>query len=72
MEAGQKTLLTVKDAADYLHCSPKTLNMWRGTGNGPPYVKLACVLYDQVDLDKFIESRKRRSTSDPGPSTPVN
>jgi excisionase family DNA binding protein len=58
-------LLTVKEAADYLRCGVSTLNKLRVTGGGPRYVKFGGkVLYDQRDLDKWIEDHKRNSTSD--------
>jgi len=56
-----------KRAAEYLTCSPKTLEKWRVYGSGPVYVKIGNLCrYRQVDLDIWIESRRRVSTSDRG------
>jgi predicted DNA-binding transcriptional regulator AlpA len=33
------TLLTVEDAASHLKISKHTLNRWRVTGEGPPFIK---------------------------------
>jgi hypothetical protein len=33
-------LITVKEAAEFLRCSVVSLNRWRGTGNGPPFVRV--------------------------------
>lgn len=60
-------LLTPRQAAERLAIAGHTLARWRLEGGGPPYVKVgASVRYDAQDLDAFIESRKRRSTSDAG------
>jgi excisionase family DNA binding protein len=61
----RKALFTVKEAAVYLRCGVSTLNKLRVTGGGPRYVKIGGkILYDQRDLDKWIEDHKRNSTSD--------
>jgi hypothetical protein len=53
-------------AAQYLGIAESTLNKSRLTGEGPPFVKVGSrsVVYRRCDLDKFLESRLRRSTSD--------
>lgn len=57
--------LKVKDAACYCGLSTSTLNKYRVTGEGPTFRKLGrAVLYDTLDLDLWLESCKRRSTSD--------
>lgn len=56
-------------AAAYLGMSPKTLEKLRWAGGGPAYYKLAGVRYLEEDLDTWIQSRRRISTSDPGPVT---
>lgn len=54
-------------AARYVGCSPRTLEKYRQTGGGPVYLKIGrSVLYRQVDLDRWLESCLRTSTSDPG------
>jgi excisionase family DNA binding protein len=62
------SLLTPHDAAQYLHVSPRTLTKWRGQGGGPRYAKVGRrVVYRQADLEAWVESQVRTSTSDPGP-----
>jgi hypothetical protein len=61
----RKALLTVKEAAAYVRHGVSTLNKLRTRGGGPRYSKPASkVLYDQRDLDKWIEDHKHNSTSD--------
>lgn len=56
--------LTVKQAAEYVPIGASTLNKLRVSGGGPRYIKIGNrVLYDQRDLDKWIEDHKRESTS---------
>jgi hypothetical protein len=51
-------------AAIYLGLSPRTLEKWRLTGQGPPYTKCGrrC-LYRLEDLDVWAEAGMRESTS---------
>ena len=47
----------------------KTLSNWRGTGDGPPYLKIgggrnARVLYDPEEVDKWLASHRVTSTSE--------
>ncbi len=60
-------LLTVEDAAARLKISKHTLNRWRVTGEGPPFVKYGprLVRYVEVALDEWARLRTRRSTSEP-------
>ena len=68
---GPRVLLTTHEAAAYLRLSPRTLERYRVTGEGPAYVKLGRrVFYERKALDDWLELRRRRSTSDPGPSPP--
>jgi len=54
-------------AADYLGLSVRTLDRFRVIGGGPRFWKGGSrVLYDQRDLDAWVEERKQRSTSDIG------
>ena len=51
-------LLDTGEAAAYLHLSPRTLERYRVTGEGPRFLKLGRrVLYRRDDLDTWIESR---------------
>ena len=57
-----------KEAAVYLKSSESTLAKKRLKGNGPTYTKFGRkVLYAKRDLDEFLKSRRRLSTSDSGP-----
>jgi len=61
-------LLREKEVAEYLKVSPKTLQAWRFRGRGPTFRKIGRIcLYEESDLQAFIEASKRKSTSDPGP-----
>ena len=54
-------------AAEYLGVAESTLAKWRMRGDPPTYRKLGrVVVYDQADLDSYLESCRRQSTSDPG------
>ena len=61
--------LSAREAAALLGVSAKMLERWRGTGAGPPYLRLGhrTVRYAVRDLEAFIASRRRASTADPGP-----
>jgi predicted DNA-binding transcriptional regulator AlpA len=53
------------EAAIYCGLSMSTLNKLRMFGGGPIYLKLGrSVVYDQDDLDAWLDSKKRQSTSD--------
>ena len=55
--------------ADYIDKSESRLAKLRHFGGGPPFVKIGrSVLYDLDDVDRWLEGRKRRSTSDAGGS----
>jgi hypothetical protein len=57
--------LTVKEAAAYIPLAAGHLNNLRTAGKGPRFIKLGRkVLYDTRDLDAWIDSNKRSSTSD--------
>lgn len=60
-------LLTELEAAEILNVEPTTLRRWRWVGRPPSFLKIgAAVRYDLADLQKFIEARRRSSTSDQG------
>lgn len=48
--------------------SESTLAKMRMRGDGPPYSKVGAkiVVYSTADLDDWVASRRRTSTSDPG------
>lgn len=58
-------LMKLRDAAAYLGLSTSFLNKRRVYGGGPKYVKLGGrVAYRKEDLDEWVNSRVRESTSD--------
>ena len=60
-------LLNQREAAELCRLSPRTLERYRCTGFGPVYRKLGRrVLYSPADIDAWIASRVRTSTSDLG------
>jgi predicted DNA-binding transcriptional regulator AlpA len=61
-------LLTVEETAARLKLSKHTLNRWRVTGEGPPFVKYGprLVRYGVATLDEWEQSRVRGSTSEYG------
>ena len=60
-------LLTTRQAAERLGLSPRTLERYRVTGDGPEFVKMGhAVRYVAGKLNEWIEARTRRSTSDDG------
>lgn len=61
-------LLTETQAAEILQLTPRALQAWRYQGRGPRFVKISAraVRYRLDDLEEWIETRLRRSTSDPG------
>jgi predicted DNA-binding transcriptional regulator AlpA len=56
------------EAAAYIGSAEATLNKDRLTGRlGIPFIKIGrAVVYDTTELDRWLESRKRVSTSDAG------
>lgn len=62
-----RELLTERHVAGVLRVSVKALQAWRLRGGGPPFIKLGrCVRYRLEDLEAFIASARRHSTSDRG------
>jgi predicted DNA-binding transcriptional regulator AlpA len=58
-----------RTAAEYLGVSASTLAKWRMRGDPPSYCKLGrVVVYDQTDLDEWLQACRRRSTSESEPS----
>ena len=50
-----------------LGLKPRTVDTWRVTGEGPPFVRIGRVVrYRQSDIETFLAGQLRRSTSDPG------
>jgi hypothetical protein len=60
----QPQRMSVEWAARYIGLSVAFLNKARLTGSGPTYLKLGRrVAYDVDDLDAWLNSRRRTSTS---------
>ncbi|MFW7268629.1 helix-turn-helix transcriptional regulator [Gluconacetobacter sp. Hr-1-5] len=55
-----------RQASEFLGLSGRTLQNWRRTGDGPPYVQLSerRVGYTHAALRAWVASRSVRSTSD--------
>lgn len=61
----ERKFLTTSEAARYLGVGKSTLEKRRLTGGGPVYAKLGrTVIYIISDLDAWVASRRRRSTSE--------
>jgi DNA-binding transcriptional MerR regulator len=62
-----RTLINRRELAEKLGLSPHTLAVWAVRGFGVPVVKCGSrAMYDPEDVERFIEARKRASTSDDG------
>lgn len=63
-----EALLTTKEAARHLAVSTAFLERDRWAGARIPYIKVGtrAVRYRRADLEDFLASQLRRSTSDPG------
>jgi predicted site-specific integrase-resolvase len=58
--------LSQLDLARRWAISPRTLERWRWTGEGPRYIKLVGrIVYRQEDVDAFEKARLHDSTSQP-------
>lgn len=64
----EQNLLNTKEAAQYLCVSKAFLERDRWAGAKVPFIKVGsrAVRYRLSDLEEFLDSRVRRSTSDPG------
>ena len=60
------TMLRAPAAAAYVGLSTSTMAKMRCRGDGPVYSKAGprVVVYDMADLERWLASRRRRSTSD--------
>jgi excisionase family DNA binding protein len=59
-------VLTTDQAAAHLALGRSTLEKWRCSGTGPKFIKLGLrrVGYHKADLDEWVASRRRTSTSE--------
>lgn len=59
-----KRVLSAPEAAAHVGLSKQTMAKMRVYGGGPPFLKLGRrVLYDLTDLDRWLASHRRASTS---------
>lgn len=65
---GAAAMMTEHEAAAELRLSVKTLRNWRVAGKGPQFCvyETRAVRYRRSDLEAYIVSARRRSTSDKG------
>ena len=54
-----KTLLSTKEAAEYLGVTVKTLACWRSTDKGLPYIKRGRIWYALEDINEWLEKGKQ-------------
>ena len=67
MNEKDKHYLSTREAADWLGLSPRTLDRYRVSGDGPPFHRFgARVRYLLADLEAWAAARRRTSTSDDG------
>jgi predicted DNA-binding transcriptional regulator AlpA len=59
-------ILLTAEAAEHVKLSASSLEKARVRGDGPPFIRIGSrkVGYLAADLDKWLESRRRTSTSD--------
>lgn len=63
----RQTLLNTRQAAEQLSLSPRTLERYRVTGEGPEFFKIGrAVRYTAAKLNEWLKGCTRRSTSDDG------
>jgi len=59
------TLLTSRELAAMLKLKPRTIDMMRVSGKGPPYLKIGrLVRYRLSAVEEWYSQQGRRSTSD--------
>jgi len=65
IEIDGEQLLTTEQAAGFLNRPARTLEDWRYTGGGPPYVKMGrAVRYRASDLLEWVDDRVVQSTTE--------
>ncbi len=63
----QSPVLRTDPAAEYCGSTKSTFEKYRLTGEGPTYIKIGrVVVYDRDDLDAWLVSHRRMSTSEQG------
>lgn len=62
-----KQLMTSRDLAERLGCTPAALERMRAERRGPSFLKIgALVRYSESDVEAWLETRRRSSTTDHG------
>jgi len=62
-----ETLLNERQTAAYLTVGERCLQSWRVRGFGPNFIKVGRLIrYRKTDIEAFLESQIRKSTSDQG------
>ena len=66
-------LIDEKEAAAFYDVTVRTLQKWRQTGGGPPFIRFSsrCIKYRRILMRNHANGRLRNSTSDPGPAPAV-
>jgi excisionase family DNA binding protein len=61
----RRRMLRTREAATYTGLAKSTLEKLRVRGGGCPYIRVGrVVVYDPTDLDAWLASHRRTSTSD--------
>src|SRR5262249_53708275 len=67
MHTSLKRYLRTAEAAAYIGSTKSTMEKRRLAGDGPPFIRIGrTICYDVMDLDRYCEANRYRSTSDPG------
>lgn len=67
MSDGGELYMSTREAAAFLRLSPRTLDRYRVSGDGPEFHKFGNrVRYARPDVEAWAAARRRRSTSDDG------
>lgn len=67
MNENARNYLSTRQSAEWLGLSPRTLERYRVTGEGPVFHRFGSrVRYLLVDLEAWASTRRRKSTSDDG------
>ncbi|MCY3841495.1 MAG: helix-turn-helix domain-containing protein [Gammaproteobacteria bacterium] len=67
MSNEQSIYVGTREAANLLGLSPRTLDRYRISGEGPVFYKFGKrVCYARTDLEEWAAVRRRTSTADPG------
>lgn len=70
MTTAVELLLNVKAAAKLLGIAPRTLEVWRRAGHGPPFVRLGprAIRYRHEAIEDWLRSRESLQASNRTPA----